>query len=715
MALSADNMTDYLKTFGNELAGKVASLAQPLFRPGDPWDPRLHQLLRKPLQAQGDVIMGIAAVLQERNSAMVIGEMGTGKTIIGIGITALHPDPALSLVICPSHLVKKWRREILKTIPGAKAIILRSFTDLLNLDYRGRPKAHEYHIISKEKAKLGYSWKAAVVRRRSQNAWGLSCPSCGKLIVDDYGQPIERDKLNRVKTTCQGCGQPLWCADHKGIRRFPLAQYIKTYLGDRYDYLIADEAHQYKGGASAQGNAFGMLAAACKKTISLTGTLIGGYADDLFYLIGRTSIQSFLAKGIGYKDLIRFTERYGLLEKVTRVKDEEDNSNSRGKKRSTRLKRLPGTSPRVFSDFLLGSAAFLRLSDVSDELPEFHEEVVPVAMDDQLSVAYKYLEGELKRAVDQSLRAGSTKLLGTWLNTTLAYPDRPYENNPIMDPEVPGRVIVVPPELPQDRHYPKEDDFLARVRAETAAGNKVFLFCVFTDTKDVTGRIKSLIDAEGIPAAVLSTKVAPEKREDWLAAQVASGIQVVIGNPRLVETGLDLFDFTTLIFLQTGYSTYTLRQASRRSYRIGQTKPVNVYYYCYVDTMEDKALSLMGGKMEAALALEGQFSDEGLVALTSGSNITTALAKALAGTLQVEGAGEVWARLNSKASGKNMQRPAAELAPPATVEPSKVIHADFLVSKGRRKTVRVDVPADQLESFIADNAEGKSVQLALFG
>ncbi|MCC0517343.1 hypothetical protein LJG08_30420 [Pseudomonas aeruginosa] len=49
-----------------------------------------------------------------------------------------------------------------------------------------------------------------------------------------------------------------------------------------FDLCIADEAHEYKNGGSAQGQAMGVLAAKARKTLLLTGTLMGGYGDDLF-------------------------------------------------------------------------------------------------------------------------------------------------------------------------------------------------------------------------------------------------------------------------------------------------------------------------------------------------------------------------------------------------------------------------------------------------
>ena len=54
-----------------------------------------------------------------------------------------------------------------------------------------------------------------------------------------------------------------------------------------FDLLIADEAHEYKNGGSAQGQAMGVLAAKSRKTPLLTGTLMGGYGDDLFHLLFR--------------------------------------------------------------------------------------------------------------------------------------------------------------------------------------------------------------------------------------------------------------------------------------------------------------------------------------------------------------------------------------------------------------------------------------------
>jgi hypothetical protein len=80
--------------------------------------------------------------------------------------------------------------------------------------------------------------------------------------------------------------------------------------------------------------------------------------------------------------------------------------------------------------------------------------------------------------------------------------------------------------------------------------------------------------------------VPPESRESWYERQLRAGVQAVICHPKLVQTGLDLIDFPTILFYETGYSIYVLRQASRRSWRIGQRLPVKVKFLHYAEMMQ---------------------------------------------------------------------------------------------------------------------------------
>ena len=119
------------------------------------------------------------------------------------------------------------------------------------------------------------------------------------------------------------------------------------------------------------------------------------------------------------------------------------------------------------------------------------------------------------------------------------------------------------------------------------------------------------------------------KREAWYARQVKDGVQVVICHPKLVETGLDLLDFPTIIFYESGYSLHTLRQASRRSWRIGQRRPVRVKFLCCEGTMQTSCLRLMGKKLLVALTMEGKFAGEGLQSIDEDDDMLSAMAREL--------------------------------------------------------------------------------------
>ncbi|HFT6634935.1 TPA: DEAD/DEAH box helicase, partial [Pseudomonas aeruginosa] len=101
-------------------------------------------------------------------------------------------------------------------------------------------------------------------------------------------------------------------------------------------------------------------------------------------------------------------------------------------------------------------------------------------------------------------------------------------------------------------------------------------------------------------------------------------------NPELVKTGLDLLDFPTIAFLQTGYNVYTLQQAARRSWRIGQKHPVRVVFFGYAGSSQITCLQLMAKKIAVAQSTSGDVPESGLDSLNQdGDSVEMALARQL--------------------------------------------------------------------------------------
>ena len=95
-----------------------------------------------------------------------------------------------------------------------------------------------------------------------------------------------------------------------------------------------------------------------------------------------------------------------------------------------------------------------------------------------------------------------------------------------------------------------------------------------------------------------------------------------------MQTGLDLIDFPTIVWDETDYSVYVVRQASRRSWRIGQTRPVKVVFMSYRNTLQADALKLVAKKMQSSLAVEGELPEDGLAAYgDDGDDMMMALAR----------------------------------------------------------------------------------------
>jgi hypothetical protein len=78
-----------------------------------------------------------------------------------------------------------------------------------------------------------------------------------------------------------------------------------------------------------------------------------------------------------------------------------------------------------------------------------------------------------------------------------------------------------------------------------------------------------------------------------------------------------------------------MRQASRRSWRIGQRLPVQVVYFAYSGTLQAQALALVAKKLQSSLAVEGELVEEGLAAHgDEGEDLLLSLARSLTERLE---------------------------------------------------------------------------------
>ena len=700
-----DNITDiytYMRLFATDLGERILERYPALHQFSDPVSPRLATLLRTPFPAQSVAIMGIVKRWQIATTALAVAECGPGKTLISLGAMHVSSEgrPYTAIAMVPPHLVQKWAREAFLTIPGIRVFLIDDMrnggdaksphginevrlksgmivreglqTTLSDLRLRKQFTSSRKRwlslcrrpalfIVGRERAKLGYFWRHAYQVPRSGRNLGCAVNSdTGRPVVIDERRltQYDFDKIKLSETiemrdgkSCRPFHSALWQADPAKLHRMAPIEFIGRYLDNGwFDYAICDEVHQLAGD-TAQGNALGTLASCAGRIVGLTGTLLGGYADDVYNTLFRLEPRKMKDAGYEFGTTGRsvFTQDYGVLETITRI-ESSDNACSKAKATKT-VRRKPGASLLLFGQHLMQLCAFVFLEDISSDLPLYEETLLSVPMDGPLLAAYEALEEEIRAALKE--HRGNRSVLSTLLNTLLLYPDHPYGLGTLygteFDPEL-GRnvkfVIAETPDLPEDEVYPKERRLIEEIKTELAARRRVQVFAVYTQKHDVPARLERILSREGIHTAVLRASVDTSKREAWYARQVKQGVQVVITHPRIVETGLDLWDFPTIIFAESGYSLHTLRQASRRSWRIGQRQPVRVKFMCYNQTLQAACLRLMGKKLLVALTMEGKFAGEGLQTMDEDDDMLSAMAREL---VEKNGIGEtadnVWRAL----------------------------------------------------------------------
>lgn len=431
-----------------------------------------------------------------------------------------------------------------------------------------------------------------------------------------------------------------------GILRLPLCQYIAKHMPGWVEFLIADELHTYSGEDSAQGESAGRLANIVPLSLGLTGTLMNGKSSNLFYTLWRFS--SRIRKHYGYHEKARWIKDHGFYKKeiAYRYSDQPQ----RGRNRTHEPQRVvdkwnrdevPGIMPTALP-MLLPNSIFMRLEDVVEGLPPFTEYNIPVDLDDRENgneegmsqrQAYKHLQVSLKQAIKTMMARNASegaKMMATYLQALLSYPDGCTNPNASVVTNLQDEEIFRMQTMREDWVYPKEQKLLDLIAEETAQGRRVLVYATHTRTRDITARVRDMLEDAGHNAHILrSNTVDADKRIDWIEDRLHEGMEVLITHPGNVEMGHDLRWFPTIIWLEPDYQANRVRQASRRSWRIGQTEPVKVYYLTYNQTMQTRALQLVAQKIATSLAVEGELPTDGLAALSPSTSIEMELARTL--------------------------------------------------------------------------------------
>lgn len=423
-------------------------------------------------------------------------------------------------------------------------------------------------------------------------------------------------------------------------RNYPLADFISRHHPHWSDLTIVDELHQYKSGNSAQGDVIGRLAQRSRKVLAMTGTIMGGYASDLFYILQR--FKPGFSETFPWRNRRRFAQAYGRIETTTYHGADSDLGQLTGAQSSRRqgkstTRERPGYHPRLLVH-LLDCSVITTQDDLRSALPQTHPArslppphitpiIVPLdttlqpAPPDQPdgppkeishASAYHQLSAALMTDVRSRIQSRQHlhRAISNMQHILSTYPENAWQG---IRPSQPDRDVPIAdlPPLDRTRLYPKELQLLRIIAQEYSESRQAIIYCTHNHRLSTVERVHQLLTDHGYHVAIMDS-IPPRRRSHWFATTSADA---VIVHPKAVETGLNLLAWPTIIWYEIEYSMLTVEQASMRSARINQPLPIRIYYLAYADTIQQRALELVAAKADAARLVYGRLTANGLSAM----------------------------------------------------------------------------------------------------
>lgn len=651
---------------------------------------------RIPFPIQAHTIQSLVKALNQQDTTILCGDMGTGKSIVALGVSNVlyherSKKPTRILLSAPGITIPKWdEKEIKETLPDANVTIIRSTDDAARYLRQARendlPEGLNFVLIGIDRAKLGPDpyctalWKPireiedgkAVLK---EYAW--HCPNCGQWLPDPrlkkeegempagwtlfVSEPYQngmftlngtargkiRWNLPAKLKNCPHCNSSLWRpalksrGETRNRPRWYAADILKR-LGKHFHLYIADEVHQTKAQDSGRGFAFAQMVKASKKTLALTGTLLNGMSTSIKEILWRTDPASLLKQGFDHKTgMVEWASRYGVLERVIRFTDDDTGIVTRRKRVAKQPKEKPGIAPELVATHLLHRAAFIELQDLGLPIVDLKEIPVFVELDQEHKDEYDIFHSNLFNACKAAYAKGIKGAFARFIPATINAVDRAdlSQNVLVDDDEI--QFYGFDPSY----YNAKERELVKTVKENLAEDRGCIIYTYYTDRYKINQRIKKVFKDHGIESEILAN-TSPDKRFEWLQNAEERGVKVIITNLRLVEVGLDLITWPTLIFYQGSYDINSVRQASRRSWRIGQTRECRVYYMIADGTQQVSQFQSCMLKRAHAMIAEGRLDRSELASY--GRDTTSALAADLAECLADKNLGTKWTELAVK-------------------------------------------------------------------
>lgn len=324
-----------------------------------------------------------------------------------------------------------------------------------------------------------------------------------------------------------------------------------------FDMVVLDESSSFKSSKAKRFKSIKLVRPRIQRLVELTGTPAPNGLEDLWAQIYLLDEGKRLGKTItGFREAY-FTQDWAHPGQQYRTYSPQDGAE--------------GRIQQAISDICISMKA-----DDYLELPDYIEDIVPVALDTKALKAYKTLERDMLLTVDtETITAQSAAVLNGKLLQICS--------GAVYDTD--GKVVEI--------HNCKIEAFLEVV--EQLSGEHALVFYWFQHERD---RLLAVLENTSLRVRVYK---GPEDEKDWNAGE----IDLLLAHPASCGYGLNLQAGGHHI-IWYGYPNWALeiyQQANKRLHRQGQKFPVIAHHLVVQGGMDESVVDALHDKGDTQEAL----------------------------------------------------------------------------------------------------------------
>lgn len=554
---------------------------------------------------------GVKWTDDHQGRVLIADEMGIGKTVQALGWLALRKVIALPvLVLCPSGLRVNWVQEAVR-FAGLKCLLLSAKTSIktfqsLGLDVSVEPKpgydltVMNYDLLSCETLK---SWLKLLLKgdKDEQVEAVREITLCGRRAIPVLEKELTKykdmeslNRLSRAKGEIEKLGPKARAAGAPPhTKPFANGLLIEEFLKiGGFKTLVSDEIHYLKDSRSQRSMAAKRISTRVAHSIGLTGTPVLNKPADLWSQIQIINPKLFPNwMDYGKEFCGGWNNGFGW--------------------------RFDGASNLDKLERLLRSTVMIRRTkeQVLKELPPKTRTAIPMVIETKLAQYRR----ESKEPMEELAKLRAEREEWKTLMTAMVPAERKkwladHAEKSMRASKLSQEILGGIEKLKQLAVNIKFEECLSFILNAHEQEGKIL---VFTSHHATTDRLVKALGEEGIKTDFIDGRVTGGDRERVKIHFQEGDLEILVCGIRAAGEGLTLTASHTVVMFEFDWNPGKMHQAEDRTHRIGQTKPVSVYYLVALGTIEEKLIRMIDSKREVANAVLGEedrtLSEEGIL------------------------------------------------------------------------------------------------------